>query len=56
MLKEDTKQFYRHLRAKTIKVKDHPHMEEVELHWKSLWEEKYNAEWIRREEKEKLRI
>jgi hypothetical protein len=54
---EDTKQFYQCLGAKTIAIKDQPHMEEVESYWKSLWEEnvKHNekAEWIRREEREK---
>jgi hypothetical protein len=55
MYKEDTKQFYRYMGAKTIAIKDHPHMEEVELYWKSLWRENVQqnekAEWIRREEK-----
>jgi len=40
MFKEDTKQFYRYLGVKTVEIKDHPHMEEVELYWKSLWEKK----------------
>jgi len=40
MLKEDTKQFYRHLGARTIEIKAHPHMEKVELYWKSLWGKK----------------
>jgi hypothetical protein len=57
LFKEDTKQFYRYLGAKTIAMKDQPHMEEVESYWKSLWEEKVKhneeAEWIRREEREK---
>jgi hypothetical protein len=57
LYKEDTKQFYRYLGAKTITMKDQPHMEEVESYWKSLWEEKVKdteeAEWIRREEREK---
>jgi hypothetical protein len=35
-----TEQFYRYLRARTTTLNDHPHMEEVELYWKSLWEEK----------------
>jgi hypothetical protein len=52
-----TKQFYRYLGAKTIAMKEQPHMEEVESYWKSLWEEKVKhnekAEWIRREEREK---
>jgi hypothetical protein len=39
MLKGDTKQFCRYLGAKTAAVNDHPHMEEVELYWKSLWED-----------------
>jgi hypothetical protein len=38
-------------------MKEQPHMEEVESYWKSLWEEKVKhneeAEWIRREEREK---
>jgi hypothetical protein len=46
MFKEDTKQLY------------HPHMEEIELYWKSLWEEKVQhnekVHWIKREEKEKI--
>jgi hypothetical protein len=41
----------------SIAMKDQPHMEEVESYWKSLWEEKVknneDAEWIRREEREK---
>jgi hypothetical protein len=57
MFKEDTKQFYRYLGAKTTAINDHPHMEEVQLYWKSLWEEKVQhnekAHWIKREEKEK---
>jgi hypothetical protein len=57
MFKEDTKQFYRYLGAKTTSINDHPHMEEVELYWKSLWEENVQhnekADWIKREEKEK---
>jgi hypothetical protein len=57
LFKEDTKQFYRYLGAKTIAMKAQPHMEEVESYWKSLWEEKVmhneEAEWIRREEREK---
>jgi hypothetical protein len=40
MFKEGTKQFYRYLGAKTTAINDHPHTEEVELYWKSLWEEK----------------
>jgi hypothetical protein len=32
MFKEDTKQFYRCLAAKTTAINDHPHMEEVELY------------------------
>jgi hypothetical protein len=40
-------------------MKEQPHMEEVESYWKSLWEEKVKhyeeAEWIRREEREKRR-
>jgi hypothetical protein len=58
MFKEDTKQFYRCLEVKTTAINDHPHMEEVELYWKSLWEEKVQhnekADWIKREEKEKI--
>jgi hypothetical protein len=54
---EDTKQFYQYLGAKTIAIKDQPHMEEVESYWKSLWEDKVKhneeAECIRREEKKK---
>jgi hypothetical protein len=38
MFKEDTKEFYQYLGAKTTAINDHPHMEEVELYWKSLWE------------------
>jgi hypothetical protein len=57
LFKEDTKQFYRYLGAKAISMKEKPHMEEVESYWKSLWEEKVKhneeAEWIRREEREK---
>jgi hypothetical protein len=45
------------LGAKTAAIKDQPHMQEVESCWKSLWEEKVKhneeAEWIRREEREK---
>jgi hypothetical protein len=56
LFKEDTKQFYRYLGAKTIAIKEQPHIEEVESYWKSLWEEKVKhneeAEWIRREERE----
>jgi hypothetical protein len=48
------------LEAKTIAIKDQPHMKEVESHWKSLWEEKVKhneeAEWIREKEKEKKQI
>jgi hypothetical protein len=50
LFKEDTKQFYRYLGAKTIAMKEQPHVEEVESYWKSLWEEKVKhneeAEWI----------
>jgi hypothetical protein len=38
-------------------MKEQPHLEEVESYWKSLWEEKLKhneeADWIRREEREK---
>jgi hypothetical protein len=58
MFKEDTKQFYQYLGVKTTAINDHPHMEEVELYWKSLWEEKVQhnekADWINREDKEKI--
>jgi hypothetical protein len=44
--------------VKTTAINDHPHMEEVELYWKSLWEEKVQhnekADCIQREEKEKI--
>jgi hypothetical protein len=40
LFKENTKQFYRYLGAKTIAMKEQPHIEEVESYWKSLWEEK----------------
>jgi hypothetical protein len=57
LFKEDTKQFYRYLGAETTAIKHQPHMEEVESYWKSLSEEKVKhnkeAEWIRREEREK---
>jgi uncharacterized protein YnzC (UPF0291/DUF896 family) len=57
LFKEDTKQFYRHLAAKSIAIKDPPHMEKDESYRKSLWEEKVKhneeAEWIRREEEKK---
>jgi hypothetical protein len=57
LFKENTKQFYRYLGAKTIAMKEQPHMEEVESYWKSLWEEKVKhneeAEWIRKEKREK---
>jgi hypothetical protein len=47
------------LGAKTIAIKDQPHMEEVQSYWKSLWEGKVKhneeAEWIRREERGKER-
>jgi hypothetical protein len=55
MFKEDIKQFYRHLGAKTTAIHDHPRTEEVGLYWKSLWEEKLRhnekADWLKREEK-----
>jgi hypothetical protein len=48
----------RYLRAKTTAINDHPHIEEVELYWKSLWEEKMQhkqkTDWIKREEKENI--
>jgi hypothetical protein len=57
LFKEGTKQFCPYLGAKTIAIKDQPHMEEVESYWKSLWEDEVNhneeAEWIRREKREK---
>jgi hypothetical protein len=60
LFKENTKQFYRYLGAKTIAMKEQPHMEEVESYWKSLWEEKVKhneeAEWIRRKRKRKKQI
>jgi hypothetical protein len=37
--------------VKSTAINDHPHMEEVELYWKSLWEEKVQhnekADWIK---------
>jgi hypothetical protein len=58
MFKEDTKQLYRYLGAKSTAISDHPHMEEVELYWKSQKEEKVQhnekADWTTREEKEKI--
>jgi hypothetical protein len=57
MFKEDTKQFYRYLGAKTTEIKCQLHVEEVECYWKGLWEEEVQhnekAEWIRRVEKRK---
>jgi len=32
MPEENTKQFYRYLVLNTVEIKDHPHMEEVELY------------------------
>jgi hypothetical protein len=45
--------------TKTIAIKDHPRQEEVELHWKPLWERKVQQnekkeEWTRKENKGKL--
>jgi hypothetical protein len=40
MIKEDTKQIYRYLGAETVEIKDRPHMEESELYWKLLQENK----------------
>jgi hypothetical protein len=40
--------------SETIEIKEHPHMEEAELYWKSLRKKvQHNekAEWIRRERK-----
>jgi hypothetical protein len=36
MFKED-KVILQYLEAKTIDIKYHTHMEEIELYWKSLW-------------------
>jgi hypothetical protein len=48
------------LGAKIIAIKDQPHMKEVESYWRSLWEEKVKhneeADWIKREEREKKQI
>jgi hypothetical protein len=43
MIKEDTKQIYRYVGSKTIEIEERPHIEEGELYWKSLWENKYNT-------------
>jgi hypothetical protein len=60
MFKEDTRRFYRKLGMKNLEAREPPSMAEAETHWKSLWgeEAQHNkrAEWIRREEKEKLFI
>jgi hypothetical protein len=40
MFKKDTQKFYRYLGVKTVEIKDHPRLKEVELYWKSLWREK----------------
>ena len=59
MFKEDTKKFYRNLGMKNIEAREPPSMTELETYWKSLWgeEAQHNerAEWIRREEKRKIR-
>jgi hypothetical protein len=38
MYREETKQFYRYLGMKPAKIKDNPHMEEVELYCNLLCE------------------
>ena len=59
MFKEDTKKFYRNLGMKNIETREPPSMTEAETYWKSLWgeEAQHNerTEWIRREEKRKIR-
>jgi hypothetical protein len=39
VFKEDTKQFYQYPGVTTIEIKDHLHMEEDDLYWKSVREE-----------------
>jgi hypothetical protein len=60
MFKEDTKQFYRSLGAKTAAINDDPHTEEFELYWKSTWEEKvqHNEKeyWIKRSRKKQFLV
>jgi hypothetical protein len=59
MFKEDTKRVYRNLGMKNLEAREPPSMAEAETYWKSLWgeEAQHNerAEWIRREEKRKIR-
>jgi hypothetical protein len=40
---KDDKKIYRYLGAKTRAINDHPHMEEVELYWKSVWKKNCNT-------------
>ena len=60
MFKEDTKKFYRNLGMKNIEAREPPPMAEAETYGKSLWgeEAQHNerAEWIRREQKRKIRF
>jgi hypothetical protein len=48
------------LEAKNTETKEHPLMEEVELYWKPLWEEKVQqnekAKWTRIEETEEINM
>ena len=59
MFEEDTKTFYRNMVMKTIEDREPFSMAEAETYWKSLWgeETQHNerAEWIRMEEKRKIR-
>ena len=59
MFKEDSTKFYRKPGMKNIEARELPSTAEAETYWKSLWGEeaqhKERAEWIRREEKRKIR-
>ena len=59
MFKEDTKKIYRILGMKNIETREPPAMTEAETYWKSLLREEAQhdgiAEWIRREDKRKIR-
>jgi hypothetical protein len=55
MFKEDNKKFCRNLGMKNIEAREPPSMAEAETNWWSLTQHNERAEWIRREEKRKIR-
>jgi hypothetical protein len=55
MFKEDTKKFYRNLGMKNIEAREPPFVAEGKSLWGEEAQHNERAEWIRREEKRKIR-